>query len=45
MTFVFRHPNYYKELRKLHENETNQESDNKKDKELDESSEQDSKKD
>lgn len=42
MTHEWKHPNYYKELKRLHENETNQESDNKKDKESTDFSEQDS---
>jgi hypothetical protein len=42
MTFEWKHPNYYKELKKLRENETNQESDNKKDKESNDFLEQDS---
>jgi len=45
MTYEWKHPDYYKKLKKLRENETNQESDSKKDKESDDSSEQDSKKD
>ena len=45
MTFVFRHPNYYKKLKEQQVSENDQESDNKQDKELTDSSEQDSQSD
>jgi len=45
MTFVFRHPNYYKKLKEQQASENDQELDNKQDKESTDSSEQDSQSD
>ena len=45
MTFVFRHPNYYKKLKEQQASKNDQELDNTQDKESTDSSEQDSQSD